>query len=167
MAINRNSNLSEELRDVFKLQQNVDGSISNIAGQIVPVVDVNPKHARVVSFSKTATASNSTSSNIILSTEFTGKRIFLTGGCLSLIKDASSTSTYSRIRVYFPDGSAQTIALIVGISLTANSGSMAFSFNTPLEIKQGQVAVVENSTNIANISAGAVLYGYTIDNPAA
>lgn len=160
MAINRNTETAEEIRDVFKMQQNVDGIISNVAGQIIPVVDVNPKHARRCLVARRATATNATTATIY--TTPSDKDFFLNSLSVGYIKDATSTSLYSGITATI-DGVARELLLIPGITLTAANGSVSVSFPVPLKVDRGTSILCVNSTNVANVSCISCITGYTVE----
>lgn len=164
MAINRNSSVSEEVRDVFKLQQNVDGIISNVAGQIIPVCDVNPKHARLTNFIKYATGS-STGGTIV--TTDAVKETYLTGFSFSLIKDATSTVTDTSIRATI-NGEVIRIFENISITLTAEKTNTSLTFMHPIKIDKSTAISVTNNGGGTGLGKYAItLYGFTIDNPKA
>lgn len=162
MAQIHNSNLINELRDVAKLQQLNDIIPSQLADKVVPVIDVNPKHARIVNWISDATASNATSANFTSLPD--NKEFYLTSATLSLIKDATATSTLSRILLNLPDGSTKAIISIPSFTLTAQNQSLMINFNPPIFLQRGQTITVSNSTNVGNIKATGNITGYTVDN---
>lgn len=164
MAINRNSKVAEEIRDVFKLQQNVDGQISNVAGQIIPVVDVNPKHSRVCDVVLHGFSDNATAVTIL--TTPTDKDFYLVAASIALIKDATSTSVNTDLRMTI-EGVERRILSIPSLTLTAQSLSNNINLPFPVKIDRNTQINIVNSTNVANIKSVATIVGYYVTNPKA
>lgn len=114
----------------------------------------NAKYCDIV---RRAAAVNSTSGTIY--TTSTDEDFYLCGASLSVIKDATSTSIASQIRVIIGGGTYQILD-IAGITLTAATGSQTITFNPPLKIDRGSSILVTNSTNVANVSADACIFGF-------
>lgn len=168
MALNRNSNLSEEIRDVFKLQQNVDGQISNIAGQIIPVVDVNPKHSRISNFS-TDSFRTASSTGTVYTTPL-NREFYLTGISGSFIKDAANDhpTGVAYLCGVMIDGVQKYIAQLATITLTAQSGGYAINFSHPLKIDKNTSIIIPGVTiGVGNFSRTLSIYGFHVDNPRA
>lgn len=157
---NRNSNLSEELRDVLKLQQNVDGIISKVNPIIQPVINVNPKHARKLNFFKRVILSNSTSATTSCAND---RDTFITGVTMSMIKDATSTSTSMNMTVV-QDGASINLASMVGITLTPDSKDLAIYFSEPIKIDRGSTLTINSDTNVANFKIMGNFIGFTLEN---
>jgi len=159
MAINRNSSVSEELRDVFKTQQNVDGNIQQVVNQIVPVCDVNPKHARVCNV---VVAKNATGT--IYSTP-TDKDFYLIAAQLTSNAVNQGTAPEDSMSLTLPTG--ETTVFLVNKVSSANPGndsnSISISFPVPILVKRGTNITITGSTS----NRHGVIYGYTVDNPRA
>jgi hypothetical protein len=136
MAINRNSETAEEIRDVFKLQQGIDGIISNVGNQIIPVCDINPKHSRICNIVKHL--NNTASGTSTVYTTPTDSDFYLTSAYFSFSKNALcdvSTGTLN-MSVLMPDGSsASSLLSHAVITLTAQNGALSISFPTPILLK--------------------------------
>lgn len=158
-----NSNLTKELIDVAKLQQSKGEIPSELAEKVIPVIDINPKHARVANVVKRTIATNATAQTIY--TTPTDKDFYLTSASLAMIKDATATSLFSTIQL-IPDGSTSTIPilLIPGFTLTAQTGQISLSFPAPIKVAKGTNITINNSTNVGNVSADGCITGYLIDN---
>lgn len=167
MAVNRNSNVAEEIRDVLKLQQNVDGNISNVAGQIIPVVDVNPKHARIVNVCQRLT--KTTTGDGTVYTTPSDKDFYMTNLQLSFIKDAACDAATGNLSVtaFLPDGSNPFLLSMPIITLTAQQSQGFFNFSAPVLLKKGSAIVSTGSFTAGALSRTVNVIGYTVDNPKA
>lgn len=161
MATIYNSNLSKELIDVAKLQVSKDVVPNQIADKIVPVIDVNPKHSRVINVIVSALATNSTAGSLYVTP--TDRDFYLSAIDLSMIKDATATSLYSCLRAVI-NGATILFCRIPGITLTAQTGSISVAFPSPIKIDRGTTISLINSTNVANVTVAGTIYGYIIDN---
>ena len=157
MANINNSQLSKELIDGAKIQTSFDKIPTQLADKVVPVMEVNPKMLRRCNLVKSQFASNSTSGTIFATP--TDKDTFIVACCLSVIKDVTSTSAFSTITATI-DGVAIDLLSIAGLTLTAQSESVAVSFPFPVKIDRGTNIIVTNSTNVANIRSRGNIIGY-------
>lgn len=134
-----------------------DGFPQVLGNQVVPVMDMTPHHHKKAHICKTAFASNTTSANLY--TTPTDQDFYLTALSLSVVKDATATSTESSIRVNIGSVTVR-IATIIGFTLTAQNQTYALSFNNPVKIDRGTTFTVQNGTGTANINAIGTIYGY-------
>lgn len=161
MAVIYNSDLTKELVDVAKIQVSRDSTPNQIADKVVPVIDVNPKHSRVLNHATVNTATNS--AGVTIYTTPTDRDYFLTQVFLYFIKDVTSTSTYSAIDVVI-GGGRYTLLSLPQISLTVQQGGLSISFHRPMKIDRGTTIRLLNSTNVANITSTGGVAGYTVEN---
>lgn len=161
MATIHNTDLSKELKEGAKLQQLRDRIPSELADKVVPVMEVNPKLLRRANIVRRSTASNATVATIY--TTPSDKDFYLTGVAIAIIKDATSTSASSYISITI-DGASQIFVHIPELTLTAQTGQMALSLPTPIKVDRGTAITINNSTNVANISATGTIVGYTVEN---
>lgn len=96
----------------------------------------------------------------VLYTTPTDKDFYLTSAQLSMIKDATSTSTNSYIEVAV-NGVATVLLTIAGFSLTAQNDSVAQSFPNPIKLDRGSQIRIANTTAVANSRAHGTIQGYT------
>ena len=157
MVSNRNSALSEEVRDVFKLQQNVDGTISNIAGQIIPVVDVNPKHSRKITITKSV-SSNATGSTTVYTTP-TNQDFYLMGFSAGFIKDAACDNT-SVILTSVVKGETVYLFRRDSITATADQAYNTVMFSYPMKIDRGTNIVLAGNKTAGVLAKDAIIWGY-------
>jgi len=162
MATINNSSLTKEIIDGAKIAIAYDVVPSQIADKVVPTMEVNPKLLRVCNIIKTDSAVNAASATIY--TTPSDKDFFLTGAFLSVIKDATSTSSGTYLRVYDTNGVAIYPLYISSLTLTAQSESISENFSVPIKLGRNYTVAVLNTTNVANINATAGITGYTVDN---
>ncbi len=161
MATIYNSDLSKELVDGAKIQQNWD-KVPNVLGQtVVPVMEVNPKLLRRCNILRRGTGTNATSTTIYIVPS--DKDFYLVSCSLSIIKDATSTSLYSRITCIV-DGVTASPIVITGLTLTIQNEAISISFPIPIKIDRGTTISLDHSTNVANISGTGCIIGYTISD---
>lgn len=161
MATIYNSNLTRELVDVGKLQTSKDKIPDQIADKVVPVIDINPKHSRISNICRVTTGANTTSATIY--TTPADKDFFIVAAAVTVIKDATSTSPYTQLTCTI-DGAAVQILRIGTLTLTAEQRELSISLNVPIKVDRGTNIVVQNGTNVANITASGSVIGYLIDN---
>lgn len=157
-----NSDLTKEIIQGAKIQTSLDTVPNKLASSVVPVMEVNPKLLREINLNKYGTASNSTSA--ILYTTPTDKDFYITSAQISLIKDATSTSTETYISCEMENGSLGILIDISTFTLTAQTAQNSISFPFPIKIKRGTNITINNTTNVANIRSSATITGYLIDN---
>jgi hypothetical protein len=125
--------------------------------EIMPVIEVNPKLMRTVDIHLRNAAINATSATlgILNSTE----DFYIVACELSMLKDVTATSTASQLKANI-GGATRVLLEIIGLTLTAQSGSVSVSFPHPVKIDKGTSITVANSTNVGNVSAVGIVYGY-------
>lgn len=156
-----NSSLIQEIRDVAKTQVGSDILPTTMTNQVVPVIDVNPKHARVVQICKTASITNQSSATVY--TTPTDKDFYITALALGLIKDATATTIYVNIKAYV-DGVNSDIITLPCITLTAQNIGTSLALTTPIKVDKNTAITLNSFSNNANITAYANVHGYEISN---
>lgn len=160
MATIFNSDLTKEITTGAKLQTGRDIIPSQLAEKVVPVMEVNPKLLRRCNILKTATATNATTATIYAVPA--GRPFYLTAATLSMIKDATATSTSTRLIVNV-DGVSARVLTIEGMTLTADTQTLTINFPFPIKVDAGSNITVTNTTNVANITSTGVIVGYHDD----
>lgn len=128
---------------------------------VMPVIDLNPNHNRIVNIVRAANLLNATSTTIF--TTPTGKDFFLTGACLSFIKDVTSTSTTSTIEIKTEDGTVVNIIRLASLTLTVQDQAVSISLPFPIKLFRNSVITLRNDTGIANIATSGSIWGYTVE----
>jgi hypothetical protein len=161
---NRNSTLSEELRDVLKSQQNVDGVIRTVNPIIQPVIDVNPKHARLTNIVRNGIRTTTGAGSPF--TTPADRDFYLTGINYSYVGNATSDGTVGRV-IVFVEGVARDIINLGHLTLTAFSQNGYLSFNNPIKLDKNSNISITLSFTVGAESMNINLFGFTVDNPKA
>jgi hypothetical protein len=151
--ININSEVTQAIQKAIKRQGSPEYKVSDT---IQPTIEVNPQIIKNV-FGKESEAINSTSSTIY--TTPTTQDFYLTSVTLSTIKDVTSTSVASKIRVTI-NGLAFTLLEIASLSLTPQSQINSLVLTHPLKVDRGTIITVTNSTNVGNITSWGGITGF-------
>lgn len=160
MPIIYNDQLQREIIDAVKLKQGFDSIPNVLSGTVVPVIEVNPKLTRNVECAR-GVCSNATSANILVTDA--AKSTYIVAAAMSVIKDVTSTSTGSDIRVTI-GGLTRSLLTIPGITLTVQQQSLSITFNHPLKVDSGSTITLISSTAVANCTASANIIYYTDEN---
>jgi len=160
MATIYNSDLSKEMQKGAGLQVSKDTVPNQLAEKVVPVMEVNPKLLRVSNVVANANAVNATAATVY--TTPTTRDFYLCGAMLSVIKDVTATSTASVINGTV-NGAAVNFMSIAGLTLTTQNLSNTMIFNPPIKLDRNTAVQVTNTTNVANVTARAHIFGYIDD----
>ena len=162
MVTNNNSNLSNEIIQASRIQVGKDKLPSEFSDKVVFTCETNPKLIKYPNICKYAVANNATSATIY--TVPADRDFCITSYTLSVVKDVTATSTESAIKCQVDSATAQRIAAIATLTLTAERGQISGNFIPPLKIDKGSGITVTNSTNTSNITAEGTITGYLLDN---
>jgi len=157
MATVNSSSAILELREAAKLQPGAESVPNQLGKEIIPVININPKHCRVVDLVRSNFANNATSATIY--TTPTDADFFLVASILSLVKDVTATSIASAINVTI-DGASRSVNYIRGITLQAQDQHVSISYPFPIKVDRNTNITVTNSAANANISATGIILGY-------
>lgn len=149
---NRNSSLSEQLRDTFKSQPNIDGIIKNVAMQIVPVVDVNPEHNRKTTVIRQS-GSTGTAATTLYTTP-TNQDFYLTEASLAYVKNAAfdGATSASLFSINLVIGGATTSVIkLPNITLTAGQDSVYLPISPPLKVDRGTNITISATSFTAGV----------------
>lgn len=138
--------------------QSSQGIPTQLKNDIQPVFEINPRITRPTEIVKYASLSNATAANMYANTP-SDKDFYITSASLSMIKDATATTTQVSINVPI-NGAATNLLTLPGITLTAQNQSISISFHHPLKVDRNGLIRVVSATNVANILAHAVITGY-------
>lgn len=160
MAKLYSSSLTKEVVDVARLQLAREPVPIDLGTTIHPVIDINPKHARRCNLVRSVGVTNSTGTTIY--TTPANQDFYLAGGCLSVVKDATSTSTYTRLRI-FVEGVARDVVVIPGLSLVAQQMGLNLTIQDPIKVDRNSIISLGNETAVANITSNGSIWGYLVD----
>lgn len=153
MVETQSSELSKEILNASK----VSGHLvpRNLAGQIVPVIEVNPKivkDARVAS----SVVSDATSGSILVANAL--QDVYICSAMLTVVKDGANTSDYARITCT-QGGAIRTILQIALIPSTVGSDALTISFPHAIKIDRNTAVNIGMTNGTASIDAyGSISY---------
>lgn len=161
MATLYNSDLTTEMRDVGKIQISRDAIPNQMADKVVPVIDVNPKHARITNIAKCTT--QTAYGDVTLYTTPTNKDFFLTGFTINYQKDVVSDN--AALDLYVTIGGAVTkIFGFKPITLTVGQESATYTFLNPMKLDKGTTITFTGAGTVGVLGRGASIYGYLVEN---
>lgn len=162
MIRNNNSTLSQELRDVLKIQGGYDSIPALTESKIVPVVDVNPKHSRVARL-LAATTRSTTASAVSLMAAKPNQDVFITAIEFANSQDATSDNV-----VMFINGTINgaSVSLYRRNKQTTTAGSFLDMVRFQPEVKLDRnTALTFTLAFTAGASDTSIeVWGYTEDN---
>jgi len=160
MAQINNGELIKGMRDNAKILQN-ESAPNQLAEKVVPVMETNPLLLRRINIHKLANAANATSATIY--TTPTDRDFYLTSVSLDLIKDVTATSLNSSVNVTVKGGVSQAILVLRTTTLTIETQNAVLLLPIPMLLERGSNITVTNTTNVANVTASAIITGYVVD----
>lgn len=156
--INFNSQLTQELRDVCKIQGGKDRLNDQVGNIIQPVIDINPKHARRINIVRRGTSAAT------IYTTPANKDFFLVGWSLNCISTAAGSNGITLTAT--PKGEAAVIIddiyLLNTVNIDAANGKTSNFPAIPILLERNTaivLAVIGTTT-----SRTAIIFGYEIDN---
>lgn len=152
-----NSEIMQEIRNRAKLQGAVSAIPAQLGKEVIPTIEVNPQMVKNAQIVRSGRALNSTA--VTIYTTPTDQDFYLTSAAISFIKDVTSTSTVTDLRVFI-NGSAQTLLRFDGITLTVQTGSVSMTFPHPIKIDRGSIITINNGTNTATIAGSGMIVGF-------
>ena len=159
-----NSELSNELRDVAKIQAGADIIPNILSNQVVPVIDVNPKHSRIANFIRHANTT-ATGVNTIYTTP-ANIDTYITSVYLSISKDAANDSGTGSINVSIVlNGATVRIAALSIINLTAQDKSIVIPFPIPIKVDNSSTILLSGAFTAGTLTRECGITGYQVSNP--
>lgn len=163
MIANNNSALSLEIRDVLKLQNGRDQFPQLVENKIVPVIDVNHKHARIARL-LAATTRSTTASAVSLMAAKPNQDVYITAIEFANSQDATSDNV-----VMFINGTINgaSVSLYRRNKQTTTAGSFLDMIRFQPEVKLDRnTALTFTLAFTAGASDTSIeVWGYTEDNP--
>jgi len=164
MAQIHNSDLSKEIVQGARLQQNRDIIPNQLAEKVVPVMEVNPtllKYCNIVSH-----ASSVVTGNMIIYTTPTDKDFYLCGLDAAYNKNVTCdvASGLLTITITPKDGVAVYLNFPI-FTLTAEKDGKTINFSRPILMKRGISFTFTGTFTAGNLYRGGTVWGYTIDSP--
>ena len=155
-----NSDLIKEVVNGAGIQSAND-LVPNILGNtVIPVMETNPALLRRCEVVRSSSATNATTATIY--TTPADQDFYLVSCQVSVIKDITSTSTYSRVNITI-NGASQAICMISSLTLTTQNQSVAQNFNPPIKIDRNTaISTVLASSTVGVKGNAANIYGYVL-----
>ena len=158
MAKVQNRKVIERIEDEAYLNPSDEETPKQLASHIQPVLISNEKD--IINIVKNQAISNSVSGNIYTTPE--DKDFYLCGAVLGVVKDGTSTSTETSLRVMI-NGKTVRLIVIPTLTLTAERETVGINFNPAIKIDRNTTITMNNSSSTANISNSASIWGYEKD----
>jgi len=151
MAKHYNPSITSRLLRIFNFKgaEQIGSEVSGLVA-VVPVTPV----ARICQGTAGTAATNT------IYTTPTDKDFYLTAATLSYVKDASSTATLFRYRV-FVNGVQKEIITFPAISLVAGQDAVTVTLDPPLKLDPGTIVVCTTDSTVANVKVAGNIVGYT------
>ena len=160
-----NSDLSNELRDVAKIQVGADIIPNILSNQVVPVIDVNPKHAREVDKANFAQLTGAATSAIVLTVPL-NRKTYISSYNISCKFSNLCTATYFRLRITTAKlGVTSTLSQIINIAAQGTTGVICHDLFRPIELKEGSTITLETDVAEAAAVGCSSVLTYSVDNP--
>lgn len=154
MVENQNVEVRNRLAELTKVSPSsmLPNSLSN---SIQPTLDLKPFSSNIVKQGVIISAGSTTTT---LYTTSTTKDFYITGACLSVIKDVTNPSVAEWIQCYI-GGALIPIIYISSLALTAQSESNTISFPYPIKVDRNTVIELKATNTTASITLTGVIYG--------
>jgi hypothetical protein len=149
-----NTEIVNEIRNALKTQ------INDVIREPIPIIEVNPS---IVKNSLTCSGIliNATSQSMIIPLD---RDIYVVSAEMKWIKDVTSTSLSASISYTNELNVISQLLRAAFLTLTAETGSCSITFPHPIKLQRGSGLTITSSTNVGNISVGAVVSYYTDDS---
>ena len=159
MATINNSKIIKNIIDTARIQTLIDDVPKELAGKVVPVLEVIPKkftntHSEIV---------NSASVHSIVYTTPTDKTFYLTNVKMGFIKDNLSTASNFWM-TYTLNGIVQPLLRIVSLTLTADSKFLILNLLNPIKLDKNSEIVLGANSFLASQTMTAEIFGYLEDD---
>lgn len=165
MATIYNSDLSKELQNGARLQIR-DKCPTELAEKVVPVMEVNPKALRAITFVIDYSRST-TASGVTIFTTDANKRTFIKGISINNVSDAAADNTAILInsKIFGDSTSGTNILRLNKITLTAGSFEKVNLFDGQgVELQRNTTVTLSNVFTVGVSTTGVTIWGYTVDN---
>lgn len=127
-----NSDVVQQATSILKLQAS-EGSISQVTGQVVPTFEMSPAYAdKLVASNATST----TGASILLTTETTKRKFYITHAFLGFVKDATCDATVVNLTAV-QGGVTFRLINFFFLPLTAERDNLYVTFKYPIPIDAG------------------------------
>lgn len=157
-----NSNLTKEIIEGARLQQQQGSIPQELAEKVIPVMEVNPKLLRSCNIVY-GTVNGANGATTIYTTP-TDKDFYLVAANLNNTSDAACDNTNIQLVVTTENGVSEQLIYLTKISLTAFNDSISLSLPIPLKLKRNSTITIEQTFTVGVSRSGGSIVGYTVDN---
>jgi len=161
-----NTDLIKELVDVVRIQTGTEAPPIVLSNQVVPVIDVNPKHAENTNWVRT---SSSTATGVLTVALPSGVDFYLTGLTLSFTKNATCDIATGKVAisgVLAGDlSTGRDLLSLAVLTLTAERDSISITFDRPILMEEGSNISVSGTFTAGAMSRCASIQGMVKYNP--
>lgn len=158
MVTINNSDLNKEYRDVTAAQIGNENVPNQVVGQILPVIDINPKHARIINKVIRGTAAGTTY------TTPADKDFYLVATHLNVVSTAAGTNTIT-LQVVPKGGAAVIINDIYQLATAAvDAVSSVSNIPLPIPILLERNSAITTAVTGTTASRSVIIYGYEVEN---
>jgi len=161
MTTVQSSTLIQEIIDTAKLNAGKDRVPSELRNEILPVIDVNPKHARIIDVVKGSAAS--TTGSTTLYTTPADADFYLVACNLTSAYNAAADSTRTSLACTI-GGASKTLIAHKKISLTADAQTTPVVLPIPLKIDRNSAITLQRTFTVGAGETEANIFGYVVQN---
>jgi len=162
MAYIDNSETAKELNDAIRGNANTNLPPKILANQIIPVIDINPKHGRRANI--VAGTVKTTSGSQTVYTTPANKDFYLTTVSYALIKDvACDMATGFSTITCTVDGASSNLIVQPIITLTAQNQVITISFPNPIKVDRNTLISFGGTYAAGVCVRSASITGYTVE----
>ena len=151
-----NSALMNEVRDVYKLQLGRD----KFPKSVIPVVDVNPKHARIINLHRESIRTTTGTGTMYTTSAI--EDTYLTGFTLTLQADVTCDNTSGAFFVTIDGASRPT--RISKLTTTATSMTLSHTFAYPLKLDRNTTITLGSTFTVGACTMSCMINGFTVSN---
>jgi len=134
--------------------------------KVIPVIDINPKHARNAEKVYTQTRTTTDASSVLLYSVGSREEFFITSASLSLVKNDTcdlASGTWGITVQPYGEATAKVFLNISLLTLTAQNQTVSISFPSPLRVARStDIRISACSHTAGSCVRSASIIGYTV-----
>ncbi len=155
-----NSELSNEIIDATRVQSGSSRIPNTFGDVVIPVIDVNPKRNRVVTFHRIA--SRGTTGSTTIFTTPADKDFYLVGAFLTATQDATSDGVVMGLAVT-TDGTSRSLISFRKTTLTAFQDSKQINLPIPMKVDRNTTISISQSFSVGTGTVEGIIFGFTTE----
>lgn len=135
---------------------------SNLASDIRAVIDVTPRFHKLIT---TTSAESTTSGTITVMTASSSRQTFITGFCISYVKNSTcDISSGSMLFSCVQNGATIRLARVAILTLRDAQDNFIVTFDRPLLVDKGTTVTLTGTFTVGAMSRCVTLYYYEQDS---